>query len=97
MNTKPVMVHVMLVFGNKGAFGACKAFDVATHVLPIFHLGVSNEIALFAILSLSKASVLFAYVALQIHAGNTKRRFVSFSCFKFIFPQCKRRIVIILI
>jgi len=88
------MVHVMFILGNKGTLGACKAFDVATHVLPIFHFRASYKIALFAILSLSKAFVLFA---LQIHARNMKRRFVGLFYFMFIFRQYKRRIVIILI
>jgi len=83
VNTKPMMIHVMFVLGNEGALGACKAFDVATHVLPIFHLCVSYKIALLAILSLSEASISPAYVALWIHMGNTKRRFVAIFCLVF--------------
>lgn len=82
VNTKPMMVHVMLVFGNERAFGACKAFDVAAHVLPIFHLRASHEIALLAILGFSEASISSLYVA-PIHAGNTKRRFFDLLCLVF--------------
>lgn len=85
MNTEPVMVHVMFVLGNERAFGACKAFDVATHVFPIFHLRGGCKIALLTILSFSETSILLIYVVLRIYVRRilTKRRFVNVLCVMF--------------
>lgn len=88
MNTKPMMVHMMLVFGHERALGAREAFDVTAHVLPIFHLRASYEITLFANLSFSEAFISPVQAVLRIRAGSTKKRFVGL--LRLGFPQRER-------
>lgn len=89
MNAKPVMVHVMLVFGHERALGACETFDVTTHVFPIFHLRVSYKITLLTNLSLSEASISPVYVVSRFHAGSTKEGFVGLLRYLTL-PRCER-------